>query len=147
MRPPDLAAGLLVALAVALVVVAGHGTGDSFGDRKLLWGEPAPGGQQPVHRGLYASGLETSEFAPCSPEHRGERWWLVADSAAWVRLPDGAAVSGADPERPWITARALVRVRGTVTGRGEHGHLGVYDREIRVTEVLEVAPPDSAACL
>lgn len=94
-----------------------------------------------VYAGLYEGGTETSAFTPCGAENADERWWVIADSAAhaaWQR--DG--VAGGEL-RPHLGVRAFTLVRGTITEAGQYGHLGRYDRELRVEKVLEVRPPAS----
>lgn len=99
-----------------------------------------------MHRGGYVSGLETSSFTPCAAEYEGEQWWLDADSASWARLERVMDRLRPDTAGSWVHAEAFVAVRGSVTDRGEYGHVGAYDRRIRVTEVLEAVPADSASC-
>jgi len=100
----------------------------------------ACGAPPDVFAGRFESGFETSAFHPCGSE---EQWWVTADSGAWARLhaPPARTDSGG-----YLEAVAFVRLRGRRSPRGEYGHVGAYDRELRVTEVLEVRPPAEAEC-
>lgn len=117
-----------IALLVALLLVG------------LVTATAACGSRADLHAGRYESGFEASAFYPCGSD---EQWWLTADSASWARLhaPPARIDSGGYRE-----ATAFVRVRGRVTGPGEFGHMGAYDRELTVTEVLEVRAPEEGSC-
>lgn len=93
-----------------------------------------------IHAGRYESGFETSAFYPCGSD---EQWWVTADSAAWARLhsPPARVQSAGHLE-----AVAFVRLRGRASPPGEYGHVGAYDREIRVDEVIEVTAPEEGKC-
>ena len=100
----------------------------------------ACGSRVDLHEGGFVSGFETSAFYPCGSD---EQWWVVADSAAWAELhaPSARIDSGG-----YRTVTAFVRVRGRVSPPGEYGHVGAYDRELEVSEVLEVRAPGTAEC-
>lgn len=100
----------------------------------------ACGTRSDVFAGRYESGFETSAFHPCGSE---EQWWVTADSAAWARLHEPPARVDSVG---YLEAVAFVRLRGRRSPPGEYGHVGAYDRELTVTEVLEVRPPEEAEC-
>lgn len=119
----DVAAVIAAILAGALAVLAAG------------CGSPAD-----LHAGRYESGFETSAFYPCGSD---EQWWVTADSVAWARLhspPARVDSSG------YLEAVAFVRLRGRVSPPGEYGHVGAYDREIRVGAVMEVTAPEKGEC-
>lgn len=111
----------------------------------LVAASPACAQELPAYQGHYTTGFETSSFRPCAAEHEDERWWLAADSASWAELTDGV-YGPRKEEAGWAFGRAFVRVRGKITETGRYGHMGGYDREIHVTDVLLVASPDSVGC-
>lgn len=102
-----------------------------------------PSQQRPTFEGHYVTGLETSAFTPCDSAYADERWWITADSAAWATLQRGAGTTA--PETGEFR-RSYLKVRGGLSDTGSYGHLGAYDRRLRVTEVTAVLPPDSAGC-
>lgn len=103
------------------------------------------GGQEAVFEGRYTSGFEVSALAPCGERWAGESWWVMADSAAWAGLR--AALDEVREGRgPGDYVTIFVRVRGAVTDTGRYGHVGAYDRRLRVTELVSALPADSAAC-
>lgn len=97
--------------------------------------------------GHYVTGFETSEFVPCAPEHANERWWLTGDSAVYTALQDAAYGAVPAAERKGRTGRTFVRLRGRITSPGRYGHMGAYEREIEVAEVLDVRPDPAGAAV
>jgi hypothetical protein len=73
--------------------------------------------------------LETSSFT--TDDGRGP-WQLHAEGEAWEQINAPIAQSGAGP---W--GRAHLVVEGELSARGRYGHLGAYEREFRVTRVIE----------
>lgn len=94
--------------------------------------EPPPA---PVARfkGTYVFGREQSEFRP---EGSREKWW-VTGSIDDLRKKFVSSSKGARQE---FTGPVVVVVDGELSAEGEHGHLGIYERELRVTQVVEVGP-------
>jgi hypothetical protein len=69
-------------------------------------------------------GFEQSDFTPeGSP---GERWWLSGNVGG---LASRIAVLGTP---------ALVTLKGHLSERGHFGHMLGYERDLRLTRVLEV---------
>lgn len=104
-------------------------------------------------RGHYTVGFEASAFVPCA----SDAWVLPSDSLgdepylhrAWVTWPPAAARQVHWPDAPrdrFGSPRYYVKWRGTVTGPGNYGHLGVSPFEFRVDSVLIVRPPQPADC-
>ena len=114
-----------MAMNVKLVVAAGIGMlGAAAAVFALLWA-----GRPKEHRGHLSLGFETSAFTPCgAPE--GERWWVA-----------GLPPEGHQRYRE-LTSKmyepVFVRVRGALSSPGNYGHLGAYQRELTVLELLEL---------
>jgi hypothetical protein len=84
-----------------------------------------------LHDGLVSFGFEVSAFEPCDS---GVRWWITGSNTAYTELLDAYHSLGI----PNYT-RAFARLRGNPsTKKGSYGHLGAYEREFEVTEVVEV---------
>lgn len=116
-----------------------------FGGTYELAAHPTSVDTVQVLEGYYASGFEQSRFTPCASVYNQESWWLSADSASWEQLHDSTHRVGKQ-ERAHTGFRAFVRVRATITSKGQYGHLGGYDRKIYVHEVLEAEPAQSGQC-
>ena len=81
------------------------------------------------YSGVWDWHFETSSFT--TDDGQGP-WWLHAEGEAWERINAPFAASGAGP---WGRARLVVE--GELSGPGRYGHLGAYQREFRVTRVIE----------
>lgn len=88
------------------------------------------------YAGHFSMGFETSAFTPCAP---GERWWVSGVSKDMSERYR-AASQGQDYQAVYL------RVRGRVSAAGRYGHLGAYDRELQVLEVLELRPAQASDC-
>jgi len=109
-----------------------------------------------VFNGHFTAGFEESRFVPCP----ADRWFVPGDSVgtrlvprgeAWVawRSPEVSRAIGAwpSPERtPSGNVRFFVRWRGTMTGPGHYGHMGIAPFVIQVDSVLEARTPSPADC-
>jgi hypothetical protein len=84
-------------------------------------------------RGLYSAGFEEEAFRPCGLT---ERWWVTNPDSLRSRYAD----VGASPYEPVYSV-----IRGDTTQRMPAGHLGLYQRYVRVHEVIHVARLDSFA--
>lgn len=84
----------------------------------------APGVQE--HAGYYESGFEVESFRPCG---ESQAWWVTGGESLRERYREIAAA-------PY--ERLYVVVRGTAGPVGRYGHLGSYQRELEVEEVLEI---------
>lgn len=71
--------------------------------------------------------FETSSFVTSDGEGP---WWLSGEGDAWPALtaPFGEAGS------PWGVLDIVVE--GELSAPGQYGHLGAYDRELRITRVI-----------
>ncbi|MEJ0060987.1 MAG: hypothetical protein WDM79_16020 [Terricaulis sp.] len=82
-----------------------------------------------TYSGTWDWSFETSSFV--TDEGRGP-WWLSAEGSSWDQLVAPLQRSGGGP---W--GRVHVTVEATISEPGHYGHLGAYEREIRVTRVIE----------
>ena len=73
--------------------------------------------------------FETSAFR--TDDGRGP-WWLSAEGDAWPQVVAPIQNSGAGP---W--GRVHITVEGQLSAPGHYGHMGAYERELRVTRVIE----------
>jgi hypothetical protein len=81
--------------------------------------------EQGTYSGYYAYGFETSYFLP---EGKKEKWWLQGTAPC----PEIQAKSPPMGPSPIL----FVVVRGKLSGKGSHGHMGAYSRELTATEVV-----------
>ncbi len=84
-------------------------------------------------RGHYTYGFEVEAFEPCGSR---ERWWVVRGEELYRRHREIS--------EPYT--RVFAVIRGSTGPRGRHGHLGQYEREVVVEEVLEVRPATDDDC-
>ena len=131
-------------VAVAVLVVAGCGTTASSGGRAeetadrpdaVAASDTAVAGDSievsavpEVFRGVYAAGFEVSSFRPCGSL---EQWW-VADTGP---LHEGYEATASRPYE-----QVYVVVRGDTSAAGHVGHLGLYQRYLRVQVLDSIRP-------
>lgn len=72
--------------------------------------------------------FETSAFVSDAGEGP---YWLAGDGDVWPQLTAPFAPTG----NPWGAAHVIVE--GELSAPGQYGHLGAYERELRVTRVIE----------
>ena len=72
------------------------------------------------YAGYYSSGFEESLFRPVGST---ERWWLIG------RLSSSCPVS-------YNYSYIYLEVLGELSSKAKHGHMGIYDRELRVVDTL-----------
>ena len=89
--------------------------------------EPQSPANGQVVAGLYAAGFEVSSFNPCG---LNERWWV---EDAPPSLTQAYSRLTTQPDE-----LVYLRARGTRSRLGHYGHLGLYDREFRITEILGI---------
>lgn len=85
-------------------------------------------------RGRVTFGFEEAAIRPCNSD---EQWWVVGDQELqekWYEL-----------DLEWYQ-HGYAEVRGERTEVGEYGHLGAYQREFDVKEVLEVRLLEEGEC-
>lgn len=92
------------------------------------------------HSGVFFVSFETSLFEPCDS---AERWWLGAPGGInkpfWERAKELRAEheSATGEELGYGSPPYFLTAKGRVTERGEHGHLGQYNRQFDVAEFTE----------
>ncbi|MCA9640835.1 MAG: hypothetical protein KC492_09070 [Myxococcales bacterium] len=86
--------------------------------------DPKCKGELAVFEGLYVHQFEVSDFAP--NETDSTTYWVSGTKDAMDRLHSSAA--------------GAVKVRGKLSAKGHHGHLGAYERALYVCEVLMYEP-------
>lgn len=77
-------------------------------------------------KGMISFGFESSDFMP---EKSKERWWLTGTKDLQTRYK---SVAGNDYES------VCAILKGIPSEPGQYGHLGAYQREFKVTEVIDV---------
>lgn len=78
------------------------------------------------YSGYYFSLFEYSTFVPDGTK---ERWWLTGK----LNCP-GIRNDSSDIMAPGPTL--YIVIRASVSEKGRHGHLGLYSREVRVSETV-----------
>lgn len=97
--------------------------GDIFGDSE--------------YEGIVTLGFEVVSFAPC----RGsEQWWMTGGDG----FEELQSRYNGLTNLPYEPVYAVLK--GERSGRGEYGHLGAYQREFEVREVVEVRLPEEGEC-
>ena len=87
-----------------------------------------------VQMGFFSWGFEASAFTPCGSD---ERWWTGG-----ADLVQRYNALGVEPYE-----EVYVRLRGKLSGIGKYGHLGTYNRQFDVTEVLEIRKKREGDCI
>jgi hypothetical protein len=86
-----------------------------------------------LYTGVYSEGMETMTFH------------ADGEAQAWsVTGPAVGALQNAAPARqnPWDGFRIRAIVKGELSQPGRYGHLGMYQREITITEVVLAPAPE-----
>ncbi len=109
----------IVLLTLALALVCGACS---------LFGEDTETG---VFEGFYTLGFEDSTFEPCA---RDEHWWVAPVNEETARELNERYLDVYDQGR----VRVFVRLRGERSRKGSYGHLGHYERQLTVSQVLDV---------
>ena len=91
-----------------------------------------PGPRARQYTGTYTSGFEASAFRPAGSD---ELWWL---SGAFDCPGTGIDLTPADDMQR--TPPVVLTVIGRVSRKGEHGHMGAYDRKLAVERTVSCAP-------
>lgn len=82
------------------------------------------------YTGVYSEGLETMTF---QAEGRDEHWVVAGNYYALQT----AAPPRANPQDGF---NVCATITGRLSERGRYGHLGMFPREITITEVIEARP-------
>lgn len=90
-----------------------------------------------ILEGYFSFGFEDASFFPC---HVNEAWWVNSDPA--VGLLDAYSAIASGPHD-----LVYGRARGTRTPRGTYGHLGRYQREFTVMDLVEIRSTKAGDCV
>ena len=91
-------------------------------------------GEEVVVEGRLSFGFEVTSFRPCQSAEN----WLPLMSAKMHARYDSLTDAMYEP--------VFARVRGTIGPRGRYGHMGANDRELHVTELLEMRKSAERDC-
>lgn len=88
------------------------------------------------YTGVYAEGTEIMTFHADGEAHP----WAVAGGDALY------ALQAAAPPRaqPWDGFQIRAVIKGRLSERGRYGHLGMFEREITITDVILAPAPERA---
>ncbi len=78
--------------------------------------------------GTYSWGFEVSEFRPCAAN---EKWWVTGSAG------EELVAKYRSLRNDTMYQRIFVKLRGTVSKTGQYGHLGAYEKEFDVSEVID----------
>ncbi|MBC8138244.1 MAG: hypothetical protein H8F28_20380 [Fibrella sp.] len=119
-------------LLIALLAISLSGCGGSTRDDDRL-------ASKSTFRGMFTDGFEKAAFRPCGSD---ESYWVAGNTQPIYALilPNGVPVS------PAPVTEVYVEVEGTLSPRGEFGHLGMYERELTVDQVLSARTVSPDAC-
>jgi hypothetical protein len=101
---------------------------------------PGSGTETGEFEGYYASGFEVSSFVPCDTNAGagyGNGYWLTGTPEFYDQYSALVQSSGFDPISGYQSV--YVRFKGELSPPGSYGHLGAYEREVNVTELLEMS--------
>jgi len=96
-----------------------------------------------TYEGQFIYGFEQSNFYPCGSD---EVWWVI-DGEEYTRLTNEVAALAIDDTTTSDSCQgAFVVLRGIKSKKGSYGHMGVFDREFQLTEVIDVRCGTSDDC-
>jgi hypothetical protein len=111
---------------------------------------PAPASTE--FEGFYTSSFEVSSFVKCgmnSQSGYGQGYWLVSTTEfqeKFRRTLSGAAGTYGPKDNPRVFDTVYVRFTGTLSPKGNYGHLGAYSNEVTVIKVIEMKTISSGFC-
>ena len=117
--------GYMAAGLVALSLSGCSIANDLFGSSDDSW------------QGSVAIGFEVESFQPCSQD---VQWWLTG-AEAFVELHTKYRDLGVKQYAP-----VYAKIKGRRSVKGKYGHLGLYEREFYVEEVIEFRPLTDGEC-
>ncbi len=91
---------------------------------------------QESYKGLYVSAFERSDFMPCGVD---EHWWLQGSAYSEIEefIKKNSLRSGEGDWNP--NTPVYIEVAGTITAKGEWGHMGSYQHELNATELIDIS--------
>ena len=90
-----------------------------------------------LYTGVYAEGIETMTFTVDGTDEH----WVATGDAVYVLQGSAPSVYTSSGVRAPFSVRA--RIKGVVSPPGRYGHLGMFEREISIIEVVEVLKHDA----
>jgi hypothetical protein len=90
--------------------------------------------------GFYTSGFEVASFIPgemIGDPNQGVGYWVNGTPELYEQYTALVQSRGSDPISGYIPV--YVRFKGELSPPGNYGHLGAYEREVTVTELLEMS--------
>ncbi|MFC2085744.1 hypothetical protein ACFLRO_00875 [Bacteroidota bacterium] len=120
------ARGLFLSIVVLVISLSGC----SLFDGRL-------GGRTDVYVGQMSFGFEEAAFRPCNTR---EQWWITGGDVVGElqsRYND-LGVAWYEP--------VYAKLKGDKSGKGEYGHLGAYEREFDVSDVIEIRLLEQGEC-
>ncbi len=88
-----------------------------------------------TYEGQFSFGFEQSNFYPCGSN---EVWWVIDGEEYSKLIEEVTALSIGDTSIGDSCQGAYVVLRGVKSEKGSYGHMGSFDREFRLTEVIDV---------
>lgn len=94
---------------------------------------------QDLFEGFYGFGFETSAFTPCGVK---EQWWVTpANDEVGQELVRAYNATTSTQNRA-----VYARLRGKISANGTYGHLGMYNREFIVSEIVDLRAQQEGDC-
>ena len=144
-----LAACVLVSVcAVVLLALLGPSIGNPFPrlmDTCAGAIAPAASDGTLTFEGYYVAQFEVSSFVPCGCSEEsgyGAGYWLQAKDRDFWNAYDRLLIVD-DPFTPG--PKVYVRFQGSISEYGSFGHLGLYPREVTVSQLLDMSPNSTCA--
>ena len=94
-------------------------------------------GKPQDYAGTFTYGFEVVSFTPCNST---EAWWLNGEAAAMTELRTRYAALTKTMQPVYV------RLRGLASEHGSYGHMGGYQREFYLQDVLEVRAIQADDC-
>ena len=126
MKRSIFATGLVLSVVICTATISGCS----------LFGSKFGGGAD-SYVGTMSFGFEESAFRPCD---RTEQWWIVGGEVV-VDLQSKYNDFGVNWYEP-----VYAELKGDPSNKGEFGHLGAYEREFEVSDVVEVRLLEPGEC-
>ncbi len=98
---------------------------------------PMPSGEPKDYAGTFRYGFEVIAFKPCNSD---EVWWLNGEGAVMTELR--TRYEGLTKKMEPV----YVQLRGLISERGIYGHMGGYQREFYLQDVLDIRAIQPGDC-
>lgn len=91
---------------------------------------------QETFKGLYVSSFERNDFMPCNS---AEHWWQSGKAYSKIEefIKSNSLRSDKGDFHPNVPL--YIEVVGTVSEKGQWGHMGRYEREIKSIELIDIS--------